>query len=125
MGLGSYLDRKIKEHKENNFRQKAIDKKAEVARWQARERGTIARAKTEGYKQGKTGGGGMLNAFAGIGNAPIFQDNPFSIGPSPRRSTTHRSSHKQKVVYVEVQRKPKTVHNRHRSHRERNDNPFL
>lgn len=94
MGLGEFLEKKLIGSSEDRFRRKAIEKKAELARWQSRERGAIAKAKHEGYAQGKgTGNRSLLNAFAaagtGAGNALTGGGNPFDPTPRHRSSSGH------------------------------------
>ncbi len=145
MGLGSFIEKKLKGDPEQKQRNQRLKEEIDEARWEGKRKGSLERARKEGYRQGKQGSGIMgaisnisahVDPTGGFGDAG-FGGGKGSFGFDPSGSGNfggssihrkHASSHKQgKGTTIKVNGATITVRNRTRNrqhHRRRQENDF-
>ena len=97
--MTNFLKKKLEGTPEDKARKQQLKQDMDAARWEGRRKGSIERARKEGYRQGKQCGGGIMDGLAEIGahidptgrfGKGDFSvnpaENPFDIGPRKRRS---------------------------------------
>jgi len=94
--LTNYLKKKLEGTPEDKARKQQLKQDVDAARWEGRRKGSLERARKEGYRQGRQGGGGILGALAkigdvgaGVSSSPVFE-NPFEIQQHKRRRGKRR-----------------------------------
>lgn len=132
MGLIDKLGEKLYGTAEQRQEKKRMNLAIKQTHDQAKFEGRIARAKKEGYAEGKgtnRGSSGLGLAPMGLGNISIDPSGGFGGfggGGSGSRSSSrrhHRSSSRRGETYVLVKKGPGTRHHRRKRER-RNDFPF-
>lgn len=126
MGVGKWLDRKIrgtpeerKVRKDFNESKKELTKRAEM---EGEMKGAIKRAKKKGFDKGYGGGGGFtgtiekMGAFgAGFASGGLGIEMDIPRAPKSSRKSRRNSPRRERVVYVErrrPRRRNKTKRNR-------------
>ena len=94
--MTNFLKKKLEGTPEDKARKQQLKQDVDSARWEGRRKGSIERARHEGYRQGRQGGGGVLGTLAkigdvgaGVSSSPVFE-NPFETGPRKRQSKRNK-----------------------------------
>jgi hypothetical protein len=131
MGLTKFLEKKLKGDPAQKQRNQQLKQEMDTARWEGKRKGSLERARREGYRQGKQGGSGIMGGLASIG-AHIdptggFGGSGLDFGSSTHRkhSSSHHHGGKGKGTTIKVNGTTITVHGernrqkiRHKRHRE-------
>ncbi|MFA5366206.1 MAG: hypothetical protein WC325_13575 [Candidatus Bathyarchaeia archaeon] len=133
MGLENFIKSKIKSKKEDYEREsrfkRELKEKTNIARHEAYQKGAIARAKAQGYKQGKegrsTGVMGAIESFGkfgqGMGQGLSTWGDDFDIlGPPRKRRQVNKGSGKTITIRI----KDDSEKSQRRKIRRQNDFPF-
>lgn len=133
MGLTNFIKKKLEGDPVKKQRNQQLKQEMDAARWEGKHKGSIERARSEGYRQGKQGGGGIMGGLANIG-AHIDPTGGFGGGgldftPSgnPFGPSTHHKKHaashsrgKGKRTTIKVNGATITVHAEQQRNRQKN-----
>jgi hypothetical protein len=87
MGLTKFLEKKLKGDPAQKQRNQQLKQDMDTARWEGKRKGSLERARREGYRQGKQGGGILGTLAANVNPNPNFE-NPFA--PTSRSTRRHK-----------------------------------
>jgi len=129
--LTNFLKKKLEGTPEDKARKQQLKQETKEARWEGKRKGSIERARREGYHEGRgtsKRGLSFADPLGGLGGTSGVFANPF-VSTAPRKHST-RHSGKGKGTTIKVDGATITIHNRqksrqhHRKRRRESDFPF-